>query len=413
MPAKSRSMLAVVLVAAVIAGCTALAQAQANFDPALEANGDPAQARSALQRAIREGRRAQYRAERLEEDARRATQRAERTASETAAVAARIQETEARIEARMAQLQLMDQQRARLNARLAERQEPLIRLSAALQRLSRRPPVLGLLRPGSVRDTVYLRALLDTMLPQVEAQTAQLRGELSKVRDLTRQQSAAAAALGREEARLRERQKRLAVIESEQRLASRRVAGIASRENERALALAERARDLEDLVAVVGEQGRLRAQLAALPGPVLRPQRPENSRVAGAGELVPPPRGLESYILPVVGKLVTGFAEPSQDGRASNGIVLAARGGAQAVAPADGLVAFAGPYRGFGRIVIIEHDGGWTSLVTGLARLDVEAGEKLVVGSPLGVVGPSDGKVRLELRRGGEPVNPLRYLRNL
>ena len=394
--------------ASLLAGAGLLAQDR--LDPALRVSGDPDQARAALDRAVREGKRAQYRAEQLEEDARRATERAERTASEAAAVAARVQETEARIQAREAQLRLMGQQRLRLDARLAKRQEPVIRLSAALQRLSRRPPILGLLRPGSVREAVYLRALLDTLIPQVEAQTAALREELAKVRDLAEQQAVAAASLKGEQGRLLERQRRLAAIETQQRLDSRRVAGIASRENERALALAERARDLEDLVKVVGQQGRLRAQLSALPGPVLRPLRPQDSRVA-ATIAAPSPRGLESYILPVVGQLVTGFAEPTQAGRPSNGIVLAARGGAQVVAPANGQVAFAGPYRGFGRIVIIEHAGDWTTLVTGLARLDVEAGERLVAGSPLGVVEPASGQVRLELRRGGEPVNPLLYMR--
>jgi murein hydrolase activator len=384
--------------------------AQARLDPALKVSGDPDQARAALVRAVREGKRAQYRAQRLEQDARRATERAEQTANQAAAVAARIQETEARILAREAQLRLIGQQRVRLDSQLAERQEPVIRLSAALQRLSRRPPVLGLLRPGSVRDAVYLRALLDTMLPQVEAQTASLREALAKVRALASEQASAAAALKQEQGRLRERQQRLAVIETEQRLDSRRVSGIASRENERALALAERARDLEDLVKVVGVQGRLRAQLAALPGPVLRPLRPRESRVAETAA-TPPPSPSVSFILPVAGRLVTGFGEPTTAGRPANGIVLAARGGAQAVAPAAGRVAFAGPYRGFGRIVIIEHEGDLTTLVTGLARLDVEAGERLVAGSPLGVVEPGSGQVRLELRQGGEPVNPLRFLR--
>ncbi len=408
MTAASRLLLPAALVAAaLVAGAVV---AQPNLDPALRASGDPGMARSALLRAIREGKRAKYRAERLEEDTRRATQRAERTAAQAAAVAARIQETEARIAARQAQIRLMAARRERLDARLAERQEPLIRLSAALQRLSRRPAALGLLRPGSIREAAYLRALLSTMLPQVEARTAVLREELARIRELAWQQAGAAESFAREEVRLRQRQQRLAQIEAEQRLDMRRVAGIASRENERALALAERAGDLEDLVEVVGKQGRLRSELEALPGPIMRPLRPSQSQVVDVQAPSPAPHGLANYILPVAGRLVTGFGASTAGGRPSRGIVLFARGGAQVVAPAEGRVAFAGPYSGYGRIVIVEHEGGWTSLVTGLARLDVDPGELLVAGSPLGVVEPSVGTVRLELRRGGEPVNPLRYL---
>ncbi len=345
MPILSRSLLAPILVAAVLAG--GAVTAQSSLDPALRASGDPALARSALTRAIREGTRAKYRAEQREEDARRATERAERTAAQAAAVAARIQETEARIAARQAQIRLMAARRERLDARLAWRQEPLIRLSAALQRLSRRPPVLGLLRPGSIRDAVYLRALLSTMLPQVEARTAALRAELARIRELARQQAGAAQSLAHEQQRLRQRQQRLAQIEAEERLDLRRVAGIASRENERALALAERARDLEDLVEVVGEQGRLSAELEALPGPVMRPLRPSESQVAEVEAPSAMPSALANYILPVAGRLVTGFGASTGGGRSSRGIVLAARGGAQVVAPAGGRVAFAGPYRGW------------------------------------------------------------------
>ncbi len=60
--------------------------------------------------------------------------------------------------------------------------------------------------------------------------------------------------------------------------------------------------------------------------------------------------------------------------------------------------------------MIIEHDGGWTSLVTGLARIDVEVGATLVGGAPLGVAGPGRPTIALELRRGGEPVNPLQFV---
>jgi septal ring factor EnvC (AmiA/AmiB activator) len=74
-------------------------------------------------------------------------------------------------------------------------------------------------------------------------------------------------------------------------------------------------------------------------------------------------------------------------------------------------VAFAGPYRGYGGIVIVEHPGGWTSLVTGLARIDVRVGDTLVAGGPLGVAGQGQPTVTLELRRDNEPVNPLQFLR--
>jgi len=142
----------------------------------------------------------------------------------------------------------------------------------------------------------------------------------------------------------------------------------------------------------------------------MRPLCPEESQVVDALRPSPTPRGPASYILPVAGRLVMGFDASSGAGRPSRGIVLVAHGGAQVVAPAGGRVAFAGPYSGYGRIAIIEHEGGWTSLVTGLGRLDVEPGERVVGGSPLGVVESSDGKVIVELRYGGEPVNPLRYL---
>jgi len=89
---------------------------------------------------------------------------------------------------------------------------------------------------------------------------------------------------------------------------------------------------------------------------------------------------------------------------------LATRSEAQAVAPAKGRVAFAGPYRGYDDIVIIEHDGGWTSVVTGLAQLDAEVGDQLVEGAPIGRAGKADPVVTVELRRAGEPVNPLQYI---
>nr|WP_156839868.1 peptidoglycan DD-metalloendopeptidase family protein [Novosphingobium aquimarinum] len=367
--------------------------------------------RSQLIEARRQGSLARQRAEKLEREARAATERVARTEREAAALAARIQETEAAVGAREAEAKLIGEARDRLRATLAERQRPLVRLTAALQRLSRRPPALALLRPGSVEDTMHLRALLETMLPEVETRTAALREEIEKGRALERRALAAVETMRRSEAELADRRKQLAALESQQRLASRSASGTAAREAERALALAEKAGDLGGLVEQVGRQGKLRERLARLPGPIMRPARPEVSQVVDVESFAPVAQGIAGYVLPVGGRVITGFGETRENQRRTRGLELETRPNAQVVAPAAGRVAFAGPYRGYGRIVIIAHDGGWTTLVTGLARINVDVGDELLSGSPLGIAGPVSPVIGVELRKDGEPVNPLRYVR--
>ena len=116
-------------------------------------------------------------------------------------------------------------------------------------------------------------------------------------------------------------------------------------------------------------------------------------------------------MLPVAGVLVIGFGDGVNGGPPSRGLTIAAAAGAQVVAPAAGRVAFAGPYRGFGAIVILDHSGGWTSLVTGLGRVDVRVGDVLVGGAPLGIIGTGGAQLTLELRHDGQPVNPLAQMR--
>ena len=89
----------------------------------------------------------------------------------------------------------------------------------------------------------------------------------------------------------------------------------------------------------------------------------------------------------------------------ARGLTIAARDGALVVAPAAGRVAFAGPFRGFGQIIIIDHGGGWTSLITSLAALDVRVGENILQGGPLGRAGGDRPTITVDLRRGNQPVD--------
>jgi septal ring factor EnvC (AmiA/AmiB activator) len=96
----------------------------------------------------------------------------------------------------------------------------------------------------------------------------------------------------------------------------------------------------------------------------------------------------------------------------ARGIVLETRPGAQVIAPYDGQVVFAGPFRGYGLLLIIEHAEGYHTLLAGMARVDSAVGQHLLVGEPVGVMGQAEGKPRLyvELRHNGQPVNPLPWL---
>ena len=371
-------------------------------------------AQTALARAEQQGAQARTRAEALEAEAARTTAAAEKTRQEEAALAARVQEAEAQIAANTAQIRLIAAQQADLARDMAARQRPLIELTAALQRLSRRPPLLSLLRPGSLQDTVYLRAVLETILPEVARRTAGLRAAIDKSRALQKKAEDANAALRVNQAELVRRRNQLARLEAGQLLASREASGAAQREADRALALREDARDLTALVGELGKAGSVREQLAALPGPVLRPAQP----VLAQTPADPQPAGIATsgaprrYILPVAGRLVAGFGASQPSRAQSRGLTLVAGSQAQVVAPASGRVAFAGTFQGYAQVVIIEHGGGWVSLVTGLAALDCRVGQELVAGSPLGRLGTGSPAVTLELRHAGEPVNPLDYLRN-
>jgi septal ring factor EnvC (AmiA/AmiB activator) len=395
-----------VIIAAFLLGFAALGQRA----PAYQ---DAGETRSALQQALAERDAAEARSTRLEAEAEASESAALRTARQTAALAARIQQAEAGITAAEARLGLIGQEQARLRADLGRQQRPIVNLTAALQQFSRRPVALSLLRSGEIRDLVYLRAVMASTVPHVQARTTSLRRRIARAAQLEREAGQAAQVLRAEQGALAERRTQLAAVEARQRLAAREAGSVASREAERALALGEQARDLDSLVGELDRAAAVRSRLAALPGPVLRPAagaQPSAEPVTPAPSASVPIGAPTPYILPVAGRTLTGFGAPL-DGAISQGLTLAPAANAQVVAPAAGRVGFAGTYRGYGQIVIIEHAGGWTSLVTDLARADVAVGEDLVGGAPIGVAGPGRPTISLELRHGGEAVNPLEFAR--
>lgn len=413
------------ILATLIAGAVLLALGAPNSFaqravPVAGATLRPNEAAAQLERALAEGRDAERRAARLSQAAEQAGQAADRAAREAAALAARIQASEAEIAAQGARYALALAARDRLRAQLAERRQPLVRLTGALQSAARHPLALSVLQPGSLQDVVHVRAVLAATVPQIRERTAALRAELTESEQFEQQARTALTRLRAAETRLQERRSALAVLETRRRLEARDARGGAVREAERALILAEQARDLDGLIERLGEAARLRRELAALPGPILRPSdvgaeliEPASTKPRDRAEAAP-----GSFQLPVQGRIVAGFGEQRVSGSRTTGLSLAPAPGAQVVASAPGRVVFADAYRGFDRIVIIEHDGGWTSLLTGLAQIRVRVGDTTIAGAPVGVAGTRNAArsgepsaVTIELRRDGVPVNPLLHLR--
>lgn len=393
------------LLAAAWLGLPATAQAPARIDTVEDAQ-------AALDAARQQQRNARARGERLEQRASRSRETAQKARSAAAALAARVQQAEAGIAAAEARLQLANSKRRKLDRELAARRAPLAHLAGALQSMTRRPLSLSALQPGSLRDLVYTRAVLDSTIPVVRERTAVLRSQLDRARALEAEARAAVSDRRDSEATLLQRRKQLVALAAQERLKAQQAAGGADREAQRALVLAEQAIDLDQLVARLESAGSLRKRLAQLPGPVARPANPAAATISATPRPQPsatqPP---QQYQLPVAGRISAGFGEAGASGQRQAGIALDARGSGQVVAPGAGRVIFAGPYRGFGRIAIVEHANGWTSLVTGLASLDVAVGQAVDAGSPLGLAPQQGGEVALELRQDGEPVNPLDYLR--
>ncbi|HEV2078527.1 MAG TPA: peptidoglycan DD-metalloendopeptidase family protein [Allosphingosinicella sp.] len=369
-----------VLLCAVLAG-VAFAQAA------------PPSARSAIATAASEAKEAAERARGFEKAAAEARNAADRARAEAEALIAAIDTSEAEITAAEARVRMIEAEIAERQERLAERQRPVVQLTAALQTMARRPPALALVQPGTVDEAARVRALLGATLPAIRERTAGLRAELDEAAELRARGGEALQALAARRQELRRKRVALARLEESQRRRSGALIRSALGEGDRSIALAEEGRELAAAIPARAFEARLLKELASLPPPLPRPH----------GATPPPPKkDPPAYRLPLEGELVTGFGEISDSGIHSRGVIVRPASALPVVAPRGGRIAYAGGFRSYGQIVIIDHGGGWTTTITNLAALRVARGDAVTAGTPLGRAA-ADSEVGVELRRHGTP----------
>lgn len=180
------------------------------------------------------------------------------------------------------------------------------------------------------------------------------------------------------------------------------------------------AREREQAQAKAAHEAELRAQAEAKEKQLAAQQAARDaeqaSREAAASRPVksevPFSQSRGKLLFPARGKVVEGFGQTNDVGHITKGISILTRKAAQVIAPFEGQVVFAGPFRGYGLLLIIEHSEGYHTLLAGMAQVDCQVGQRLTAGEPVGVMGQDDAKPKLyvELRRSGQPVNPLPWL---
>ena len=154
------------------------------------------------------------------------------------------------------------------------------------------------------------------------------------------------------------------------------------------------------------------AALAKPAGPGLDAPHPNATAGAAAGGKTASGR----LTAPVTGQVVRHFGDPTDAG-AATGITYQAAPAARVVAPCAGRVVYAGPFRSYGKLLILDCGRGYHVVLSGFDRLDAQVGQSVGAGGPVGVMPGWDPRataarpaLSVELRHAGEPINPLPFL---
>ncbi len=336
--------------------------------------------------------------------------------------ASRIRAVEGRIAAAEARLQPLNEKEATIRKSLDGRRAVIAEVLAALQRIGRRPPPAVMIRPEDALQSVRTAIMLGAVLPEMRQEAERLASDLADLVDVRKEIAAERDDLSRDLAAQSEDRARLALLVEERQKKQAAAEKNLDAERQRATALAKQVDNLKDLIAKL-EQGldsntrsARAAARAALEG------RPELSNLNDPGRLGPAisfasARGL--LPLPVNGVKVRDFGAPDRSGGSEKGLSIATRAGAQVTAPCDGWVVYAGPFRSYGQLLILNAGGGYHVLLMGMERISVDPGQFVLTGEPVAAmgggsqvaaatasIGTSQPILYVEFRKDGTPIDP-------
>lgn len=360
-----------------------------------------------------------------------------------------IQLSEAQLSAIESRLGELEAQEKHLRGSLAQRHGSISALLAAMQRMGRNPPPVMVTRREDALTMVRSAMLLASAFPELRDQALALANQLDDLVRVMKNSRTEGEKLKAETARLSDARTRLAGLQETKRqsLAERQ----AELEKTRSAVadIAKSVEDLSDLIEKLNKEvtertplGKYEQELAAAerqkalapPAPaapaappaatagddrstvVLAP-RDDRLAMLTPGRITPAvpfsqARGL--LPLPAHGRRALGFGEKTQYGTQSKGLVIETRQGGQVVSPSDGWVVYAGEFRSYGQLLIINAGGGYHILLAGLSQIDVQLGQFVLASEPVGAMSTapksqapeSSPILYIEFRKDGRPIDP-------
>lgn len=338
--------------------------------------------------------------------------------------AARMREHEETIRDHELEIQTLEARQQLIKTNLQQDRVSLSRLILALERLRRVPPEAMIARPDAPYETAQSALLMAEIAANIQTEALALKTKLAELETIGKEMAARREALLGESEKLQSRHTEIEkLVDEREDLFRKTHQDIAAREAE-IQRLSLQSKNLEDLVARlekdrIKQEQREREQkreaeeaekkLAALQtqaGVKPPPSYPDPKKAPAP----PLPGRITTAQLPISGIIRVRYNEKDDLGAISNGLNIEGRPGAMVLAPIDGKIQFAGAFKRYGNLIIIEHAKGYHSLVAGMGKINAVVGQTVSSGEPLGRLPEPAGNARprlyYELRQNGQPVNP-------
>jgi septal ring factor EnvC (AmiA/AmiB activator) len=340
-------------------------------------------------------------------------------------IAAQVRGVETRIGDAEAGLRPLDSREQQIRSSLDSRRAEIIEVLAALQRAGRRTPPALLVRPEDALQSLRTAMLLGSVVPELRGRAERLASDLGELVALRKTIATERDALALDRDKLKDDQVRLAALVDERQRKQSAIEKDMEAEGARAITLSKQVDSLQGLIAKLEQDLKSAAKAAAtasLKGaPVTPGGKPNLGALKDPARLSPAiafasAKGL--LALPVNGGKIRDFGGSDGAGGVEKGISLATRAGAQVTTPCDGWVVYAGPFRSYGQLLILNAGGGYHVLIAGMERISVNIGQFVLTGEPVATMGStsqvasilattaSQPVLYVEFRKDGTPIDP-------